>query len=177
MTGALLSVVDMSAMKNNDDDDDDASTSQSSNCSSTYTSNQCSIVSQSMQSPQTKKARLQVYGHVNTERVKSHRLLKPLQRCGFLETLATLHVLLMSKSGTVYHSCDDLVELRSILHSNRVGENVRRGRTLKELHVGAMTSTDKGSKRNILSSRYTEMGAAVSKGADGKIYLCQLFRQ
>lgn len=118
-----------------------------------------------------------IHALVNAER-KAHNL-PPLQRSRFLDSLASLHATVMAKECRAMHSVDSIVELQCNLHSKQVAENVDCGDYIRQMHSNTMESdaSTNLSKENILSPIFTEMGSAVARGTDGKIYLCQLFRK
>jgi hypothetical protein len=84
----------------------------------------------------------------------------------------------MRDSEMVFHSVQSLVELKYKLSSYKyVGENVKRGLDIEDMHSNTMGDGCDWSRTNILSKKFTEMGCAVAKDEEGKIYLCQLFRK
>jgi uncharacterized protein YkwD len=113
---------------------------------------------------------------VQQERVA--RRLKPFKRSHELDSLAFLHVRDMGDSEKVFHSVQSLDELKDKLSSDKyVGENVKRGLDIKDMHLNTMGAEYDWPRANILSKKFTEMGCAVAKDAEGKIYVCHLFRK
>jgi hypothetical protein len=112
---------------------------------------------------------------VNRERIV--RDLPVLKRSIFLDDLARLHARNMADAQIVRHSVDSTEALQSILKSEMVGEDVKRGISTREMHRRTMDAPlSNPSRRNNLSKHFTEIGVGTAKGEDGKLYLCQLFR-
>lgn len=57
--------------------------------------------------------------------------------------------------------------------NRRIGENVYRGKTIKDMHTAMMKS--QSHRNNILHRRFIYMGVGTAKGDDGLLYLCQIF--
>jgi uncharacterized protein YkwD len=112
---------------------------------------------------------------VNQERLD--RGLKPLARSPKLDSLALLHARNMGAEGGVFHSVENLSDLRSALSSRDCGENVKRGPSVRKIHINTINSEDCPSRANMLSTTFTEMGCATAKDKEGHIYLVQLFRK
>lgn len=139
------------------------------------TADSSQIWSELMQKAVRRAVREGIHQKVNDERAARH--LHPLKRSRFLDSLASLHANHMAQNCAVMQSVKNVAELRAVLHSKAVGENVQYGVAVNEMHKCTMRASESISRRNILSSRFTEMGSAVARGVDGKLYLCQLFRQ
>lgn len=99
-----------------------------------------------------------------------------LQRSVRLDTLARQHVDDMAAKGRLFHSCKDLEALKChIGHGvNFVGENVQRGRSVKQMHWNTMKKMQRG-RDNILSTSFHEFGMSTAKDKHGLLYMVQLF--
>ena len=112
---------------------------------------------------------------VNAERERMTNLLRPLRRNEELDELARVHAEAMAKDSKTYHSdAEQLVSQMKTRPACRLGENVARGASIEYIHY-KMTNR-KSDFANMMDWRYSEMGMATAIGADGKIYLCQLYR-
>jgi uncharacterized protein YkwD len=112
---------------------------------------------------------------VNQERVK--RVIAPLSRLRELDSLARDHAEAMANAQHLFHSdpCD--IQSKFQRPCRRMGENVAVGSNIRDIHVRMMKNTESNTdKNNILHRCYTHMGMATAKGADGQLYLCQIFR-
>ena len=98
-----------------------------------------------------------------------------LRRSSDLEQLALRHALTMALAQTVVHSVENLAQLQHKLGSLAVGENVQRGRSLYYMHQQALQDKDVN-YHNMVGATFLECGAAMVKGEDGQLYMCQLFR-
>ena len=120
---------------------------------------------------------------VNRERVV--RGLGVLQRSAELDRRASRHAERLADEGQLGHSVASLAQLQKRLRSPNVGENVFGGRSIREMHVGAMQEGT-SSRFNVLRPSYTEfgMGTAVGKNKhendgiddEARLYMVQLFR-
>jgi uncharacterized protein YkwD len=110
---------------------------------------------------------------INKERLR--RGLKAFQESEYLTMLATKHARTMAKLNKVFHSVGSTNELKLVLHSEMVAENIQRGDDPIQMHEETMMGFSIN-KMNILSDVLSEYGSASVIGDDGKIYLCQLFR-
>lgn len=95
----------------------------------------------------------------------------PLKRSKFLEHLAGVQVRSMATKGVVQHSAKTIQELQEMLQSKCVGENVQSGTSMATMHAVMSPVL----LQNVLGD-FQEYGVATAKGADGKMYMCQLFR-
>jgi uncharacterized protein YkwD len=112
---------------------------------------------------------------VNEERVK--RVIAPLHRLRELDELARAHAEVMARGGRLFHSNPTDLSTKFSRPFRQMGENVAAGGTIREIHKYMMRNADGNTdKYNILHRRYTHMGMATAKGADGQLYLCQIFR-
>jgi hypothetical protein len=111
---------------------------------------------------------------INAERTK--RMISPLVRARVLDSLARAQAADMASSNRLYYSDPSDLQLDMIDEppARRLGENVTRGSTLKNIHHAMMDSA--ADKNNILDRRFTHMGMGTAKASDGTLYLCQLFR-
>lgn len=123
----------------------------------------------------TTAVRKGIFDMVNAERMAHQR--KPFKRSRFLDGLASIHANYMAEQRSAIHSVQSIVQLQVILHSKLVAENVQQGEHIRDMHNCTMTAQSSLSRQNILSKHFHEMGCAVARGSDGKIYLCQLFRK
>lgn len=110
---------------------------------------------------------------VNQERIK--RVMAPLSRLSELDSIAREHAQAMADRDQLFHS--DPVELQYKFNrpTRRMGENVAVGASIRDIHKRMMEETE-SDKHYILHRCYTHMGMATAKGADGQLYLCQVFR-
>jgi len=112
----------------------------------------------------------------NAERAKTG--LPPLRASETLQAAAAGHARDMAQHTRMSHTGSDLSNLKVRLGREgyefaKAGENVAMGQTsVAEVMSGWMHS--RGHRRNILAD-YDEMGAAVARGADGKLYWCVEF--
>lgn len=112
---------------------------------------------------------------VNAERERVSVYLKPLRRNEELDELAREHAEAMAKACKTYHSeASQMVSQMEHRPAARLGENVARGASMEYIHH--KMSQRKSDYANMMDWRYSEMGMATATGADGKIYLCQLYR-
>lgn len=109
---------------------------------------------------------------VNQERTR--RLTAPLTRLHELDELAREHAKRMAEACALFHSSPDDVQTSFHRPCRRLGENVKRGDSIINIHKAMMK--DFADRSNILDRRYTNMGMGTAKGSDGHLYLCQLFR-
>lgn len=109
---------------------------------------------------------------INAERTK--RLVYPLVRETVLDSLARAQAADMASSNLLYYSDPSDLQLDNDEPPRRLGENVTRGSTLKEMHKAMMDSA--ADRNNILDRRFIQMGMGTAKASDGTLYLCQLFR-
>ena len=109
---------------------------------------------------------------VNKERVK--RTIPALKRSRDLDFVARWHAEIMASEGSVRHS--DPSQVQAILDESGayLGENVACGESVQSIHQEMLESV--GDLRNMTDRRYKEMGMATARGANGELYLCQLFR-
>jgi uncharacterized protein YkwD len=127
----------------------------------------------SLQISELSTSTVSLHGLINQER--QARDIPPLIRSTDLDKLAQLHANSMASDQKVTHTVSNVDELKHLLQSDRVGENVQRGASINAMHEMAMTK-HKVNRSNILTSSYDEYGVAVAVGDDGNLYLCQLFR-
>lgn len=97
-----------------------------------------------------------------------------LRRSPELDGLAKWHVRRMAKAGRLMHSEPSQVVTRMEWGTKKLGENISRGRTFQMGYDKMMEEVSNYS--NVVDAHYTHMGMATTKGKDGKIYICQLFR-
>ena len=109
---------------------------------------------------------------VNMERTK--RAIAPLVRMRELDEIAAEHAQQMVDSARLYH-----MEPQEILEAlgrpaRRLGCNVNTGSSIKDIHSGMMVTSS--NRNNIIDRRYTHMGMATARDAEGQLYICQIFR-
>jgi len=134
---------------------------------------------------------------INSERQK--RTVQPLRRCPAMDEIARRQAKVMAQAGKLQHT-EDPVELQDeivdIIHKienknddddsvdgtsavpekrqdHRVGENIWRGQTIKDIHHMMMKNASQ--RNNIIHRRWVYMGVGTAKGEDGLLYLCQIF--
>lgn len=101
------------------------------------------------------------------QQARSANGLAPLAPAEDLTAIAQRHAQEMAAAGSIWH------QPLSPIDGLRVGENVGVGSSPDELHAAFMASPQH--RDNILGD-YGEVGIAVAWGADGKIYVDQVFR-
>jgi Cysteine-rich secretory protein family len=111
---------------------------------------------------------------VNEERIR--RSAAPLIRMHELDEAARAHAEAMVKDGNLFHMDPDGVLKASLKDRpcRRLGENVAKGKTIREMHQSMMQTI--AQKNNILDRRFTHMGMATAHGPSGELYMCQVFR-
>ena len=114
--------------------------------------------------------------HVLVNRERTSRGLAPLRRCVRLDQLARKHAESMAQSERVLPSVSTVAQLQEKLQSLRVGENTVRGESIRDIHREMMTKTKQRHCRgNVLAPAFNSFGMGTAMGADGKLYLVQLF--
>ena len=113
---------------------------------------------------------------VNQERVR--RVIAPLSRLSELDSIAREHAEAMANKEKLFHSNPADISTKFQRPFRRMGENVARGKTIRDIHNQMMKNSEEitTDKYNILHRCYTHMGMGTAKGADGQLYLCQVFR-
>lgn len=113
---------------------------------------------------------------INDERIK--RTIAPLKRIALMDELAREQAKAMAEEGSLFHS--DPKELYEILvgqePGRRIGQNVAKGESVTTIHKNMMTTESLADMNNLLDRRFIGMGIGTAKGADGTLYLCQIFR-
>jgi uncharacterized protein YkwD len=89
--------------------------------------------------------------------------------------MARMHAHFMAEACDAVAGFENPEELKDLLNCVKAGENDKSGDSLAILHSASMA--DQACRENILSPFFNEIGVGVSKGQDGKLYMCQLFRQ
>jgi len=111
---------------------------------------------------------------VNAERQWANPDLHPLRRSRHLDEVAKWHAEEMAKARRAIHS--DPTELCAKLSSQpqrRLGQNVAKGKNLRELHT--QMKEHSSNYANMMDARYQEFGMATAKASSGDWYLCQIF--
>ena len=108
---------------------------------------------------------------VNEERSK--RTMAPLSRRHELDLIARFHAEQMAEDEELFHL--DPVDLNEAfdMPKRRLGANVSRGTSIKDIHRGMMVT--RSEKNNILDRRYTHMGMGTARSSSGELYMCQIF--
>lgn len=114
--------------------------------------------------------------HVLVNRERTTRGLAPLCRCVRLDELARKHAQAMAESGRVQPSVENVAQLQAKLQAQRVGENTVRGESIRDIHKEMMThGKQRHCRGNVLAKAFDSFGMGTAVGADGKLYLVQLF--
>jgi uncharacterized protein YkwD len=111
---------------------------------------------------------------VNLERSKYGLVQFRLSRT--LNHLAQQQARRMGRSCKLSHSSSSVDELKELLMSDNVAENIQRGDTVSSMHFEMMTGRNCMNQLNVLSMYLSDFGYGVATGRDGKVYCCQLFR-
>lgn len=113
--------------------------------------------------------------HVLINRVRLQKNLPKYRRSRYLDTLAQDYVSEAARLQDFRYSQLPVEELMALLGSDRVGQNLCRGKTMIDMHEIAMKNGGP-TKANILSRNFVEMGMATARAQDGKLYMIQFFR-
>ena len=100
--------------------------------------------------------------------------LRELERSRELDHTARHHAERMALREAIFHSCRTVSKLKHHLKSRCVGENVQRGKSVRDIHDNMMSCLDQ--RQNVLSPDFADLGIGMSKGTDGMLYMVQLFR-
>jgi len=104
---------------------------------------------------------------VNQERVL--RKMQPFSRNVILDAMA---------SDVAYQLASTQGQSAATSHNIQYHGNIGQGTSLDHIHATMMKDLTGTARKNILSSRFTQFGMALTKGMhDDKMYLCQLFKQ
>ena len=111
---------------------------------------------------------------VNAERQWGNPDLHPLKRSRELDDLARAHAQKMASASMAYHADpSDLLSKLTESPGCRLGENVAKGVSLRELHNDMKK---KGSiYANMMDNRYKEFGIGTARDANGDLFLCQIY--
>lgn len=112
--------------------------------------------------------------HIMVNQERTRRTIAPLVRMRELDAIAREHAERMASKDSLFHSTPIDLAAKFNRPSRRLGENVGKGATIREIHQSMMKI--RSDKNNILDRRYTHMGMATAQSSDGTIYLCQVFR-
>jgi uncharacterized protein YkwD len=111
---------------------------------------------------------------VNQERKK--RTIAPLIRMRELDELARAHAEKMAVDGKMIHISPSVVTAAlKDKTCRRLGSNVAKGLTIREIHENMM-QFKQSHKNNIIDRRFLNFGMGTALGTDGDLYLCQIFR-
>lgn len=115
-------------------------------------------------------------GHVMINKERAKACVAPLVRQRELDEQARAHAAVMAAQQYVHHSSSSTTTFSSTLASyRRMGENVASGDSIRSMQR-EMVKASLADKNNMLDRRYTHMGMGTARGADGRLYMCQLFR-
>ncbi|GKZ00953.1 hypothetical protein MPSEU_001046800 [Mayamaea pseudoterrestris] len=109
---------------------------------------------------------------INDERVRRGR--SALTICKSLETFARMEADAMAESGQVKPWFQSIHELEQLLKSSVAGENICAGRSVSELFASVLAEPKQ--RARLLSESYIEVGVALAQEENGKLYMCQLYR-
>lgn len=112
--------------------------------------------------------------HIMVNKARSDKLIAPLHRLAELDEIAKKHADKMAAEETVFHSAPSTIQEHFQRPSRRLGENVAKGDNVRDIHAKMLLNT--ANRNNILDRRFIHMGMATSRGSDGSLYLCQVFR-
>jgi len=112
--------------------------------------------------------------HIMINEERTRRMCAPLKRLAELDAIAREHAEAMASQTKLFHSSPTEFNEKFSRRFRRLGENVKSGDNIKQIHTTMMTTV--ADRNNILDRRFTHMGMATARGADGKLYLCQIFR-
>merc|ERR1711933_646466 len=112
--------------------------------------------------------------HMMVNRERTKRTIVPLIRLPELDALACTHAEQMVEENRVFHCDSNELQEKFSRTVRRLGENVAKGESIPDIHNCMMRTLS--DRNNILDRRYTHMGMASKRDADGQIYICQIFR-
>lgn len=112
--------------------------------------------------------------HIMVNKARSDKLIAPLYRLTELDEIAKKHADKMATEENVFHSSPSTIQEQFQRPCRRLGENVAKGDNIRVIHAMMLHNT--ANRNNILDRRFTHMGMATSRGCDGSLYLCQVFR-
>lgn len=112
--------------------------------------------------------------HVMVNNERRNRMVAPLRRLEELDALARAHAQAMADANRLHHADPQHLCTTFARLTRMMGENVAVGDSIREMHAQMMQN--RTHQMNILHRGYTHFGMGTAKGADGRLYLCQLFR-
>jgi uncharacterized protein YkwD len=112
--------------------------------------------------------------HIMVNRERTKRKIAPFVRMAELDGIAREHAEAMAKENRKFHSDPSSLQMKLRQPARRLGENLAKGGTIREIHREMMVTPSDANV--ILSSHYTHFGMATAKASDGELYLCQIFR-
>ena len=113
--------------------------------------------------------------HILINRVRIERGVPKLRRSRYLDSLAQDYANEAAQLENFHVSQHTIEELRNLLGSERVGQNLCRGKSMLEMHNAAMAVAGPP-RNNILSKNFHEFGMATARAENGKLYMVQFFR-
>mmetsp|Transcript_10037 Transcript_10037/g.15427 ORF Transcript_10037/g.15427 Transcript_10037/m.15427 type:complete len:211 (-) Transcript_10037:73-705(-) len=113
--------------------------------------------------------------HIQINKERQKRGLHPLKREAELDEVARKHASNMAEKGVVFHSNPN--DLACFLDNrfNRIGENVVKGETIRQIHTEMMKKS-KTRRNNIVDPRFAAMGMGTATSKDGELFMCQIFQ-
>ncbi|KAL7561692.1 hypothetical protein ACA910_016454 [Epithemia clementina (nom. ined.)] len=112
---------------------------------------------------------------INRERVCRNR--SSLQRSTYLDQICVMQARHMAQEGALSYTAETMDDLRQLLGSLHVAENIQRGPSVREMHLDSMKDRHRSAYKNILNRRFVEFGVGTTRGVhDDKLYMVQLFR-
>jgi len=113
--------------------------------------------------------------HVMVNHVRAQKIVSALNRSLDLDTLARWHAEAMAAlGGSAFHADPFELQARLKKPSRRIGSNVGVGSSVRDIHEQMMRN--KGDYNNMIDRRYSQFGMGTALGANGDIYLCQIYR-
>ncbi len=111
---------------------------------------------------------------INDERIR--RTIAPLKRIPRLDEIAREQAKAMAAKGELFHSNPEQLckTVQGCETGCRIGENVVKGANVFTIHKNMRKNL--ADLNNLLDRRFIAMGVGTSKGDDGTLYLCQIFR-
>jgi hypothetical protein len=114
---------------------------------------------------------------VHTQRLRGYFNKRPIPffggggdcRSKYLESWLRLSI---AKENGKFHSNPSCLKIKLSRTARRLGDNVAKGDTIREIRREMMTISSDAN--NILDSRYSHLGMATAKASDGELCICQI---
>jgi hypothetical protein len=114
--------------------------------------------------------------HVLVNQERKNRTIAPLIRMRELDEFARSHAEKMAVDNIMIHISPSVVTAAlKDKTCRRLGSNVAKGQTIREIHENMM-QFKQSHKNNIIDRRFINFGMGTAVGAEGDLYLCQIFR-